>query len=317
MKVELIRSTKNMLRLSEACARICYNSFRKINEDSTDIIKNTIVPLGHEQIIESNLLIFRVTDANLTDLFDISCKSKLQLIKDLNNSSIYIIGNIRMIKDLFRSIENNITDMIKEELYKFIPYQFFVNEPKLYDISRFSNDSQDTKMITLDMEAPFQVLSKMFVNLDDLVNFIDEYDIYVTKSDMRKFDFASVLINDFSRSDANQLVRHREASFAQRSQRYVKETDFNITLPKDFTGNTDSIVECIDNIRQEYNGFIKNGMKAEHARAILPNCTSTKIIISCTGKTWDELNVKRAMNSHAQYNIRTMMSNIIDAIKIK
>ena len=41
----------------------------------------------------------------------------------------------------------------------------------------------------------------------------------------------SVLISDVSRSLTHQLVRHRHFSFAQQSQRFVLETQFDFVTP--------------------------------------------------------------------------------------
>lgn len=102
------------------------------------------------------------------------------------------------------------------------------------------------------------------------------------------FTFA---IEGISRACSHQLVRHRAGIvFSQQSQRYVeiKEDIFNLLrweeakplLDKYFTDvNTSNWQEYLDCLKH-YLHHIQMGMKAEDARAILPNATKTNITMS-------------------------------------
>ena len=102
------------------------------------------------------------------------------------------------------------------------------------------------------------------------------------------FTFA---IEGISRACSHQLVRHRAGIvFSQQSQRYVeiKEDVFNLLkweeakplLDKYFTDvNTSNWQEYLDCLKH-YLHHIQMGMKAEEARAILPNATKTNITMS-------------------------------------
>ena len=85
------------------------------------------------------------------------------------------------------------------------------------------------------------------------------------------FSFA---ISDVSRSLTHQLVRHRIASYAQQSQRYVDFKEPNYVTPPKIEKNKKmkkAYDETMDNIWNEYNKLLEMGIPAEDARFVLPN----------------------------------------------
>ena len=90
-------------------------------------------------------------------------------------------------------------------------------------------------------------------------------------------------INNISRAATHQLVRHRHASFSQKSQRYVKEADFDYIIPNSIKNNPELLadfIEHMDRVSDLYKKFVENGIKKEDARSILPNATSSSIVMS-------------------------------------
>lgn len=88
-----------------------------------------------------------------------------------------------------------------------------------------------------------------------------------------------------SRALTHELVRHRIASYSQRSQRYVHETDMDYITPQELTkdDNTENkriFREAISSSWQSYQQLLGNGVKPETARYVLPNACATEII--CT-----------------------------------
>jgi len=86
-----------------------------------------------------------------------------------------------------------------------------------------------------------------------------------------------------SRVLTHELVRHRLASYSQRSQRYVKETEPKYVEPPDIK-DSKSAHEEFDKAMaicwQAYSDLLAKGIKAETARYVLPNACETQII--CT-----------------------------------
>jgi len=86
-----------------------------------------------------------------------------------------------------------------------------------------------------------------------------------------------------SRVLTHELVRHRLASYSQRSQRYVKESDPRYIEPPEVKDNESAhqlYREAMTASWQAYDDLLDKGIKAEIARYVLPNACETQII--CT-----------------------------------
>ena len=115
-------------------------------------------------------------------------------------------------------------------------------------------------------------------------------------------------IEGVSRALSHQLVRHRIASYSQKSQRYVKEGQFEyITPPKIIENKADkNVYENFMKYAQEtYDYFIRNGIPAEDARFVLPNACETKIIVTMNIRSLLHFFEERCC-SRAQWEIRHM-----------
>ena len=91
-------------------------------------------------------------------------------------------------------------------------------------------------------------------------------------------------INNISRAATHQLVRHRHMSFSQKSQRYVKEKgEFDFIVPSAIEAKKDlyqKFLNHMDLTAKLYQEFLENGIKSEDARAILPNATTSSMVVS-------------------------------------
>jgi len=86
-----------------------------------------------------------------------------------------------------------------------------------------------------------------------------------------------------SRVLTHELVRHRLASYSQRSQRYVKETEPRYIEPPPIKDNESAhkqFEEAMTACWRAYGDLLAKGIKAEIARYVLPNACETQII--CT-----------------------------------
>ena len=92
-------------------------------------------------------------------------------------------------------------------------------------------------------------------------------------------------IEGISRVTSHQLVRHRHASYCQRSQRYVKEesSDSHFIEPPIIANNNKAhqIFTMMSRAAQEsYNALLECGIEKEDARYVLPNSCET--CMTCT-----------------------------------
>jgi len=88
-----------------------------------------------------------------------------------------------------------------------------------------------------------------------------------------------------SRALTHELVRHRLASYSQRSQRYVKEITADYITPPELAGEDNPgaariFQEAMSAAWNAYQQLLDDGIKAEIARYVLPNSCTTEII--CT-----------------------------------
>lgn len=130
---------------------------------------------------------------------------------------------------------------------------------------------------------------------------------------------ATFYISGISRACSHQLVRHRMASYVQKSQRYTKinpEEDWYVTPPsfdrEDGAGIPmkpyfDKTMEkCIE----EYEYALKNGIKPEDARYLLPEATKTDITMTMNLSSlfhFFDLRCDKA----AQWEIRDLANEIL------
>ena len=94
----------------------------------------------------------------------------------------------------------------------------------------------------------------------------------------------SFAISNISRACSHQLVRHRHASFSQKSQRYVKEKgQFDYLIPDSIEKNSElksQFEDFMSKISKFYLELTEAGIPAEDARAVLPNAASTSMVVS-------------------------------------
>lgn len=95
-----------------------------------------------------------------------------------------------------------------------------------------------------------------------------------------------------SRAIANELVRHRHCAFAQESTRYCAyKKDVKFIQPEcsgaggELLIDTD-IFEALQSAELSYKKLLKKGFKPEDARAVLPLCTATEIVVSANYREW-------------------------------
>lgn len=123
-------------------------------------------------------------------------------------------------------------------------------------------------------------------------------------------------INNISRAATHQLVRHRHMSFSQKSQRYVKEADFDYVVPKSIENDPElyeKFINQMDGISKLYKEFVEKGIKKEDARSILPNATASSIVCSLNLRELIHLANLR-LCTRAQLEIRLAVKKMCELI---
>lgn len=115
----------------------------------------------------------------------------------------------------------------------------------------------------------------------------------------------SLLVEGVSRSLTHELVRHRAGfAYSQLSQRYVDESNAAFVVPPAVIGDKDLEKQWLDQIEgaqktyvalveqlMERYGWVsdrvhRRKMAREAARAVLPNATETKVVVTGNARAW-------------------------------
>ena len=118
----------------------------------------------------------------------------------------------------------------------------------------------------------------------------------------------SILLEGVSRSLTHELVRHRAGfAYSQLSQRYVDESNACFVVPpaiigdakleavwkEEIEGAQKTYVALVEQLMERY-GWVadrvhRRKMAREAARAVLPNATETKIVVTGNARAWRTL----------------------------
>lgn len=262
----------NLYERIEYAARNCYKSIDKASEETREEFIVDKIERKHFSVLEhSNIpILWKFSDGEREDAFYIyewlqavkgESNSRIFITMDSNACCIVISGNVRAWMDLFNyNLKNSplfnegFLDMLETALYK---------------------------------EYPIFFLDKNIIS-SGTIEVISEDEAFKYGKIHKSFTF-EVLTN---RATSHQLVRHRDFSYAQESQRYCnyKLGKFNneITFCYDFARENiinDGILMRYFSKAFKFSEMIymklkKNGLTSQEARAVLPNATATTIIVS-------------------------------------
>src|SRR5262252_6787462 len=134
----------------------------------------------------------------------------------------------------------------------------------------------------------------------------------------------SILFEGVSRSLTHELVRHRAGfAYSQLSQRYVDESEANFVIPPAIVGDDTlerewrtqvesaqgAYVALVAQLMERY-GWVadkvhRRKMAREAARAVLPNATETKVVVTGNARAWRTMLELRSSEA-AELEIRRM-----------
>lgn len=125
-------------------------------------------------------------------------------------------------------------------------------------------------------------------------------------------------IEGISRACSHQLVRHRIASYAQQSQRYVSHKErFAAVTPPSIEQRPELLERyqtLLDDIHDVYRQLIDAGVPAEDARFVLPNAAQTKLVMSMNARELLHFFNLRCCR-RAQWEIRAMAKEMLRLVR--
>lgn len=134
---------------------------------------------------------------------------------------------------------------------------------------------------------------------------------------------ATMYIRGLSRAAGNELLRHRHLSFSQLSQRYVHAEAGEVVVPAAIANDEDLrrlflnavdearfvhdelLTALEDDLDAESNALLRAKKARQAARAILPNATETRFVVSGNFRAWRGFIAARA-SEHADTEIRRL-----------
>ena len=133
----------------------------------------------------------------------------------------------------------------------------------------------------------------------------------------------SMYLSGVSRSLTHELIRHRHFSYSQLSQRYVPERDAAMVEPEVIAADPDlhalfteaasasvkAYEELLEGLEKRFadvaNATLRRKQARQAARAILPNATETRIVVTGNYRAWRHFIAMRA-TEHADVEIREL-----------
>jgi thymidylate synthase (FAD) len=123
-----------------------------------------------------------------------------------------------------------------------------------------------------------------------------------------RFAHATFLVADISRICSHQFVRSKHLDFLQRSQRYCNEEETNVVIPESIS-KYDLVLEHMSDSIKIYENLILNGVKKEDARFILPQGTTTELLVVGNFQAWYDF-IKLRSGKEVQWEIRAVAHEI-------
>jgi thymidylate synthase (FAD) len=133
----------------------------------------------------------------------------------------------------------------------------------------------------------------------------------------------SFYITGISRSCTHELIRHRHFSYSQLSQRYVPEHDSQVVVPPGLDDDAElqeifaaaadasrvTYTELLTRLEAKFadqpNASLRRKQARQAARAVLPNATETRIVVTGNYRAWRHFIAMRA-SEQADVEIRRL-----------
>ena len=130
-------------------------------------------------------------------------------------------------------------------------------------------------------------------------------------------------LTGISRSLTHELIRHRHFSYSQLSQRYVPERDAALVEPAVIAGDPElhakfvaageaaitAYTELLEGLEKKFadveHATLRRKQARQAARAMLPNATETRIVVTGNYRAWRHFVAMRA-SEHADVEIREL-----------
>ena len=249
----------------EEIARTCYKSNDFITEDSNKKFILNLYKNKHFAMLEHFIFIYRVADKSLFDRIAKSSRYIISSFDHANDGVISFSQRALMNADLDDNVK---TTLIQRIIYDYGCYELFGGGGE--ECPYLAYHTWDFDPIRYDQ------LNKCTYDLQRLhgwhsIKFICD------------------------RGISHEIVRHRDASFAQESTRYANYskdkfgneiTCIKPLFDKNIEENMNEWEKACENSEKAYLKLIESGCTPQEARSVLPNSLKTEVIMTARNYEW-------------------------------
>lgn len=286
--VELMKHNTDIYSFIERVGRTCYKSEDKIAEGTAKKFVNGLAKNHHYAMLEHEYLYFNFPNYNdiihFISGFLVPDSHSYSLAKYLNISEQYISGSVRAWIEFFEDVHKlSKKFVLGMGMYKQMYCELHDAYPDLFtnkEMLGFNDEDRET----LSLEKHILVSRERFLEQKE-----PSYVYYNLLPHTIKLTV--------DRAVANEVVRHRPASFAQSSTRYCDYANdkfgSELTFIKpcfwESVGEGSNWFEVCKHAEEAYLDMRENGVKPEEARSILPNSLMTELIVTATEEEWQHI----------------------------
>jgi len=283
---ELIDCTENPVGLIAACARVSHNSFAVSSPQNNARLVSKLIELGHLSSLEFARATFYVSPNGFRQVRE----EVVEIMADshgwaasLDRGAVYLTLNARTIYELLQRRSDLVGDMVS-----LLPGPW--------------------KALLEGNPEPAPVV-------DGNVYLMDAYKPPVPARFLPRHSYVTVHFRRISRIAANQIVRHRIASYMQESQRYCYATKNGVKVPPSINNShhTGTFFAAVAYAEKAYTRLIEAGVPKEDARFIYPLGAKTNLVASMSLEMWKHF-IELRTSPSAQWEIRKLAEGLREVI---
>ncbi len=290
-------------QLIEFAGRVCYRSTQRMGTAPEFI--SARVREGHEDIIEHVVVTLHFGDTGEPlrwRMLNRHCE-----VTELGGGEWIVSGNTRVWLDLFRAGAG--LDALPI-LFAIAPKVYEEFKPQLADCPVAQDELPPITLSDVYNLLPAQIGPMRVTLLGFTQPLLDN------PKQLLDHGAATFLFEGISRACTHQLVRHRLGSFSQESQRYVdlSKGGWRPVVPEAVA----ALPEAMDELKgfwqiaeEKYAKLRQLGIRKEDARFLLPNAAETRIVTSMNFAAWSHFLWLRAVDTAAQWEIRTLGQQVL------
>lgn len=321
----LLYYTKDIHKLIESTARVCYQSYDKLNEDSHKMLRG-IMGKGHLSVASVGNMVFTIKTQSQIEymgyMFDlVKLKEITNYIRwttpsNQNESKydIVISMNVLCLMDIVKHFENTPNYYYNDLFFVHIlPEAKRIDEIKWFLDDTFKLEgSENTYCVTPTLNNPILLTE----DYSELKKNLTPYEL------MNHATVTLDLITD--RATGLQMWRHADqVGGCELSQRYVDRSNANLRLPEGLSEEDQAYMESLYvdvigmyNDLKHIHGEKGKKRSTEIARGILPNNMTTRIIQCRPLRQWKHFfDLRRT--PHAQLEIQADAEQLYKLFKEK